>query len=74
MLPPLSGGAVTYSDGSPQTVDQYATDLAAFLMWTAEPQPVERKRLGFQVIIFLTVFAALMYKTRCRVWRSVAAH
>jgi hypothetical protein len=27
MPPPLSKGAVTYSDGSPQTVDQYAPTL-----------------------------------------------
>ena len=44
---------VTYSDGSPETVDQYATDVAAFLMWAAEPHLVARKRLGFQVMVFL---------------------
>ncbi len=72
MPPPLSDGAVTYSDGSPQTVDQYATDVATFLMWAAEPHLIERKRLGFQVIIFLAVFAALMYMTKRRVWAPIA--
>ncbi|MGN6766846.1 MAG: cytochrome c1, partial [Rhizobiaceae bacterium] len=37
MPPPLSDGQVAYDDGAPQTVDQYAKDVAAFLMWAAEP-------------------------------------
>ena len=37
MPPPLSDGQVNYSDGRRKTVDQYAKDVAAFLMWTAEP-------------------------------------
>ena len=62
----------TYTDGTPTTVDQYARDVAAFLMWTAEPHLVERKRLGFEVFIFLLVFAGLMYLTKKRVWAQVA--
>jgi ubiquinol-cytochrome c reductase cytochrome c1 subunit len=72
MPEPLSDGVVKYSDGSPRTVDQYSTDVAAFLMWTAEPHLVARKHLGFQVMIFLIVFASLMYLTKRRVWASVA--
>ena len=41
-------------------------------MWTAEPHLVERKRLGFEVFIFLLVFAGLMYLTKKRVWAQVA--
>ena len=37
MPPPLHGRAGDYNDGSPQTLDQYAKDVAAFLMWAAEP-------------------------------------
>lgn len=71
MPPPLSDGQVTYTDGSPQTVDQYSRDVAAFLMWTAEPRMVDRKRIGFQVGIFLIVFAVLMYLTKRRVWSKL---
>ena len=71
MPPPLSAGAIAYSDGTPQTVDQYARDVTAFLMWTAEPHMVERKQMGFEVIIFLIVFAGLMYLTKRRVWAAV---
>jgi ubiquinol-cytochrome c reductase cytochrome c1 subunit len=72
MPPPLSADAVTYSDGTPQTVDQYARDVSAFLMWAAEPHLVDRKRLGFEVFIFLVVFSGLMYLTKKKVWSKVA--
>jgi ubiquinol-cytochrome c reductase cytochrome c1 subunit len=71
MPPPLSDDLVTYADGSPQTVDQYSRDVSAFLMWTAEPHLVERKRIGFQAFIFLLVFAGLMYFTKKKVWAGV---
>ena len=39
MPPPLtSDGQVTYADGTKPTVDQMAKDVAAFLVWTAEPK------------------------------------
>ena len=71
MPDPLGEGYVTYEDGSPETVEQYARDVTAFLMWAAEPHLVARKRLGFQVIIFLVVFAGLLYLTKKRVWSGV---
>ena len=37
MPKPISDGQVEYTDGTPATVDQYGRDVAAFLMWTAEP-------------------------------------
>lgn len=72
MPPPLSDGAVDY-DGEvvPETVDQYARDVSAFLMWVAEPHLVERKAIGFRVLIFLGLFAVLMYLTYKRVWSGV---
>jgi ubiquinol-cytochrome c reductase cytochrome b/c1 subunit len=73
MPPPLSDGRVDYTDGSPATVAQYAKDVAAFLMWAAEPHMEQRKRVGFQVIVFLIVFAGLMYVTKKKVWEDVEA-
>ena len=66
-----SDGQVDYDDGSPQTVEQYAKDVAAFLMWAAEPHLDARKRIGFQVMIFLIVFAGLLYFTKKKVWSAV---
>ena len=74
MPPPLTDGRVEYTDGSPATVDQYAKDVAAFMMWAAEPHLDARKRIGFQVMIFLFVFALLMYFTKKKVWADVHAH
>ncbi|MCU0790855.1 MAG: cytochrome c1 [Nitratireductor sp.] len=71
MANPLSDGVVTYDDGTPETVDQYAKDVSAFLMWAAEPHLVERKALGFKVLIFLAVFAMLLYFARQQVWSDV---
>lgn len=74
MPKPLSDGQVSYDDGSPQTLDQYAKDVTAFLMWAAEPTMLARKRLGFQVMIFLIVLSGLLYFTKKRVWADVHAH
>jgi ubiquinol-cytochrome c reductase cytochrome c1 subunit len=72
MAPPLSDGQVTYEDGSPETVDQYARDVAAFLMWAAEPHLEARKRTGFSVMAFMILFAGLVYLTKRKVWAGVA--
>jgi ubiquinol-cytochrome c reductase cytochrome b/c1 subunit len=68
MPQPLSNGQVTFDDGSPATLEQYAKDIATFLMWTAEPSMEARKRLGLQVFVFLIIFTLLMYFTKKKVW------
>src|SRR5207237_10029548 len=44
MPKPLNDGQVTYDDGSPATVAQYAQDVTRFLMGAAGPQTEGRKR------------------------------
>ena len=72
MAKPLSDGLVDYTDGSPKTVLQYSRDVAAFLMWAAEPKLEDRKRTGFRTMIFLLVFAGLLYFVKKRIWAGVA--
>ena len=72
MSPPLDSELVEYTDGTEMTVDQYARDVAAFLMWTAEPKLEERKKIGFRVLLFLIVFASLLYFTKRKIWSQVA--
>jgi ubiquinol-cytochrome c reductase cytochrome c1 subunit len=76
MPPPLSDGLVAYAQNQdetevnnvPETVDQYAKDVTAFLAWAAEPHMVDRKAMGLTVMIFLIVLAGLVYYTKKRVW------
>jgi cytochrome c1 len=74
MPQPLFPGQVTYDDGSPATVEQYSQDVAAFLMWAAEPHLDQRKRIGFQVMIYLIVMAGLLYFTKKKIWREAHSH
>lgn len=71
MVPPLSDDQVTYADGTPATVDQMAQDVAAFLMWTAEPHLNARKEAAFKAILLLTLLTTLLYLTNKRIWASV---
>jgi ubiquinol-cytochrome c reductase cytochrome b/c1 subunit len=73
MPPPLEAGQVKYDDGTPETMEQYSKDVAAFLMWAAEPHLVQRKRIGFQVMVFLIVLSGLLYFTKKKVWSDVHA-
>ena len=68
MPKPLSDGQVQYGDGAPETVDQYGKDVGAFLMWAAEPKLDERKAMGFRVMIFLILFAGLLFVVKKRIW------
>lgn len=71
MAQPISDGQVEYADGTPGTVSNYAKDVAAFMMWTAEPKLEERKQTGFKVMGFLIVFAGLLWFTKRKVWADV---
>jgi ubiquinol-cytochrome c reductase cytochrome c1 subunit len=70
MPPPLtSEGQVVYAPGNPKpTVDQMATDVAAFLMWTAEPNLQGRHKTGFAVLAFLIVATILAYLSYQEIW------
>ena len=70
MAKPIADDQVTYDDGAPQTVDQYAHDVSAFLMWAAEPHLEVRKRTGFMVMVFLVIFTGLIYLTKKSVYAS----
>jgi cytochrome c1 len=71
MPDPLYDDKVEYTDGAPQTVDQYAKDVSAFLMWTAEPTLEQRKRIGFVTLIFLLGLTTLLYLSKKKVWHDV---
>ncbi len=76
----LNDGQVEYPkgvDGKPQvpeTARQYAADVTTFLMWAAEPHMEARKRIGFQTLVFLILFAGLLYFTKKKIWGRLPDH
>ncbi|WP_323037786.1 cytochrome c1 [Pararhodobacter sp.] len=71
MAPQLFDDLVEYSDGTQATEEQMAQDVAAFLMWAAEPRQTERKMWGLIGVIFLTLLASLLYLTNKRLWAPI---
>ena len=62
---------VTYADGTKGTRANYASDVAVFLTWAAEPALEARKATGVASVIFLLVITALGYLAYKRVWADV---
>ncbi len=72
MPPPLTTtGQVTYADGTPATVDQMAKDVAAFLVWTANPELERRHSAGLAVSVFLLVATILGFLAYKQIWYEV---
>ncbi|PJE26639.1 Cytochrome c1 precursor [Pseudooceanicola marinus] len=71
MAPPLYGEDVEFDDGHANSLHHEAEDVAAFLMWTAEPKLMARKHAGFVGVIFLVLLSSLLYLTNKRLWKPV---
>lgn len=75
MAPPLaSDGLVTYSDGTVASKDQMAKDVAAFLVWTAEPELNQRHQTGLWWILFLVFATTLGYMAYRNIWAEKKGH
>ena len=68
MAPPLSDEQVEFADGHDNSVHHMSQDVAAFLMWTAEPKLMARKQVGFVGVLILTVLSVLLYLTNKKLW------
>ena len=71
MAQPLWGDDVSYSDGTPTSIEQETEDLVTFLAWASEPEMEERKQAGVMTLLFLLVFTALLYATKRKIWADV---
>jgi len=71
MPQPLQDGRVTYTDGTPTTVDQMARDVVTFLHWASNPEETERKAMGIRVILFLVLLTGVTYAVKRRIWSGV---
>ncbi|MCW5747142.1 MAG: cytochrome c1 [Alphaproteobacteria bacterium] len=68
MAKPLNDDAVQFKDGSKTDVPSMARDVVTFLAWAADPKMEDRKRTGVRVVLFLLIFAGLMYAVKRKVW------
>ena len=71
MAPPLEDGLVEYADGHSNDLHHLSEDVAAFLMWTAEPKMMARKKFGLVAVIFLAGLAVLLYLTNKKLWAPI---
>jgi ubiquinol-cytochrome c reductase cytochrome c1 subunit len=70
MPPPLRDNSVTYSDGTKATKEQEAHDVVTFLSWASEPKLEQRHRIGLGVMIFLIVFAGVLFLAYRKIWKD----
>jgi ubiquinol-cytochrome c reductase cytochrome c1 subunit len=73
MPPPLRDGQVSYADGTNPSAGQMATDVSAFLAWTAEPRLENRKRTGWATLVFLILATILAYLAYQNIWHGGAS-
>ena len=71
MAQPLDEGYVDYDDGTDNTLPQLAEDITTFLVWSAEPELEERKKLGIKVILFFIVLGSIVFIVKNRLWREI---
>jgi len=71
MAQPLDEGYVDYDDGTENTLHQLAEDITTFLVWSAEPELEERKKLGIKVILFFIVLGSIVFIVKNRLWKEI---
>jgi len=68
---PLWGDDVEFADGHSTELEDIAMDVAAFLMWTAEPKMMARKQTGLVAVLMLGILAVLLYFTNKALWAPI---
>ena len=56
---------------SPAEYDAFLTDLVNFMVYVAEPVQVERRSMGWKVLLFLLVFFGFAYALKKEYWKDV---
>ena len=56
---------------SPQQFNHMINDLVNFLVYTAEPNQLERKSMGKYVLIFIILFGVIAYFLKKEYWKDV---
>lgn len=74
MVPPISkDNFISYGEhaGAKGSLEQNARDVAAFLSWAGDPTLNTRKRIGWQVMLYLLITTVLLYLGKKRIWSRV---
>jgi ubiquinol-cytochrome c reductase cytochrome c1 subunit len=67
---------VTYEQASPGSMsaleyDKTVGDLVNFMVWVAEPHQLDRKRIGYYVLMALGILMLLTYLLKAAYWKDV---
>ncbi len=57
--------------GATSSFEQNVKDVTAFLAWAADPSLDARKKLGWQVLLYLVITTLLLYLAKRRIWSRV---
>ena len=71
MPQPLYGDDVEYLDGTISSLEQEVIDITTFLTWTSHPEMVDRKKMGFKVLVFLIFMTGLLFLSYKKIWKPV---
>ncbi|NRB20034.1 MAG: cytochrome c1 [Rhodobacteraceae bacterium] len=71
MAPPLEDDYLEFADGHDTSLHSMSQDVAAYLMWSAEPKMMARKQVGFVGVLMLTILSVLLYLTNKRIWAPI---
>ena len=56
---------------TPEEYDTFVTDLTNFMVYLAEPVQVERRSMGWKVLLFLVVLFGFAYALKKEYWKDV---
>ena len=73
-VPSSEKGKYEYiSEGAmnPKEYNKAITDLVNFLVYVSEPAQLDRYRVGFWVILFLSIFSFIAYLLKSEYWKDV---
>jgi len=71
MAQPIYNEALEYADGTPATASQLAKDVSTFLVWCAQPEHDERKRMLIRAIFYLSITTAACWVWKRNVWSTI---
>jgi ubiquinol-cytochrome c reductase cytochrome c1 subunit len=70
-MPDVLGAADAADAKSRGELDEKAKDVAAFLVWAADPHAMERTRMGYYVLGYLAVLTLLLFVWKKKIWRDI---